>query len=45
MPRYKWEIVFDADDDADADAQCEAALGEFSSYHSENVTQLEEDES
>lgn len=44
MPKYKWEVVFDADDDKDADAQCGAALGEFTSYHSENVELVEEDD-
>lgn len=42
MPKYRWTIEFDADNDKEADDQIEDALEAFHSYHSENVEQVED---
>jgi hypothetical protein len=42
MPKYRWEIEFDAADDDDADEQVQEALGAFDSYHSDKLEQIED---
>lgn len=44
VPKYRWCVVFDAEDDKDADEQVNEAMDAFSSgIHSDELEQIEGD--
>lgn len=42
MPRYRWQVEFDANDDKDMEEQIREALAAFHSYYEDNVEELDE---
>lgn len=43
MPRYRWVVEFDADNDKEADEQVGEALEAFESYHRDELEEVDED--
>jgi len=39
VPRYTWKIEFDAENDADANMQCDEARDSFHSYYEDELEQ------